>query len=255
MVKFNEQENEKLLKQKNDVVFQSLFSKKNEYITKEFVSALLEKKIKKIEINETKELFREYPEEKLGILDLEAEVNGEEKIDIEIQLVKKEDFIERLLFYFCKLYKGQIKRGKSYKEIKRIVIIAIIDYRLELTKEIEEMTTKWRLRSDEKLTKILTDKIEIDIIELNKAKREYINNIKDKKAQWMMFINNPEGEELKEIMKNNEGVKEAVVTVRKMSKDEKLRKIAELREKAIMDEASCYYTGLHEGEKKGEERR
>lgn len=37
-------------------------------------------------------------------------------------------------------------------------------------------------------------------------------------------------------MKENKEVKEAVVKVRKMSEDEKIRRLAELREKAIRDE-------------------
>ena len=135
------------------VVFQILFSKKNEYITKEFVEALLDKKVEKISINDTKELFREYPEDKLGILDLEVDVNEKEKVDIEIQIVQKEDFIDRLLFYFSKLYISQIKIGDRYKESKRTVIIAIIDYDLEITKDIEKMVTKWNLRCNEKAEK------------------------------------------------------------------------------------------------------
>ena len=246
-------EERNLLKPKNDVVFQSLFSKKNEYITKEFVGALLDKEIEKILINDIKELFREYPEDNLGILDLEVDVDDKEKVDIEIQLVQKEDFIERLLFYFSKLYTLQIKKGKSYKESKRIVLIAIIDFKLEITKDIEKMLTKWKLRCDEKTEKILTDKIELDIIELGKVDKEYKRDIRNKKAQWMMFLNNPESKEVCKIMEENKGVKEAVVTIRKMSKDEKIRKLAELREKAIMDEKSCYNTGLHEGEKRGKE--
>lgn len=93
-----------LLKPKNDIVFQSLFNQKNEKITKNMISALLGEEITKITINETKELFREYPEDKLGILDLEAEINEKEKIDIEIQLVDRKNLAERLLKYFSRIY-------------------------------------------------------------------------------------------------------------------------------------------------------
>ena len=58
--------NLKLLKPKIDVVFQSLFSKQNERITKAFAEALLDKKVEKIKINEDKELYRGKPEEKHG---------------------------------------------------------------------------------------------------------------------------------------------------------------------------------------------
>lgn len=101
---------------------------------------------------------------------------------------------------------------------------------------------------------VLTYKIEIDIIELKKVQKEYNKNRKDKKSQWMMFMNNPEDEEVDKIMEENEGIKEAKIEVVKMSHDEKIRKLAELREKAIRDEKSCYNTGLHEGMKEGEKK-
>ena len=47
-----------LLKPKNDFVFQCLFSAKNEEITKDFISALLNEKIESIKINDTKDLYR-----------------------------------------------------------------------------------------------------------------------------------------------------------------------------------------------------
>lgn len=100
----------------------------------------------------------------------------------------------------------------------------------------------------------MTDKIEIDIIELKKVRNTYNKNKKDKKSQWMMFMNNPEDEEVDNIMKENEGIKEAKIEVVKMSNDEKMRKLAELREKAIRDEKSCYNTGLHDGLQEGEKK-
>ena len=60
-----------------------------------------------------------------------------------------------------------------------------------------------------------------------------------------MFLDNPNTEEVGKIMEENKEIKEAVVEVHKMSKDEKLRKLAELREKAIMDEKEIYSTGYH----------
>ena len=244
-------EEKQLLKPKNDIVFQSLFNQKNEKITKAFIEDLLEEKIEKIIINDTKELYREKPEEKLGILDLEAEINEEKKIDVEIQLIEKESFAERLLYYYAKLYGNEIKRGKAYDSYKKVVIIAILDFELEITKGIEKMETKWRIREDENTKLILTDALEIHIIELSKIKIEYKKNKENRKVQWMMFLDNPNTEEVEEIMEENKEIREAVVEVHKMSKDEKIRKLAELREKAIMDEKEIYSTGYHKGEKSG----
>ena len=116
------------------------------------------------------------------------------------------------------------------------------------------METIWNLREKNMPEIVLTDKIEIHIIELQKVLREYKENNKNEKAQWMMFINNPNDTEVQNIMKQNEEIKEATVEIAKMSQDEKLRKLAELREKAIMDEKAIYKAGLTKGEEKREAR-
>ena len=237
----------KLLKPKIDVVFQSLFSKQNERITKAFAEALLDEKVEKIKINENKELYRTNPEDKLGILDLELEINEREKVDIEIQLVDKSNIQERILYYFSKLYSNEINRGDDYDKAKRVIMVAILDYNLNLTKEINKMETKWKLRED----LVLTDKLEIDIIELSKVQYEYEKNKQNKKAQWALFISDPNKKEVQEIMKNNEDIEEAVVTVHKMTEDEKMRKLADLREKALLDEKAIRRKGYEDGKSDG----
>ena len=241
----------KLLKPKNDFVFQSLFNQNNEKITKAFVQALLDEKIQKIVINDDKELFREKPEDKLGVLDLQLDINNKEKVDVEIQLIEREDFVERLLFYLSRLYQGQIKRGMDYSEAKRIVLIAILDYKLDITKGIKEIETKWNLLEKNHPKLELTKLIEIRILELEKVKEYYRVNKKNKKVQWLMFLNEPNSKEVEEIMEENEEIKEAVIEVHKMSEDEKMQRLEFLKEKAIMDEKSSYRTGLHKGIRDG----
>ena len=245
--------NIKLLKPKIDVVFQSLFSKKNEKITKAFAEAMLDEKVKKITINDDKELFREKPEDKLGILDLELDINDKEKVDVEIQLVDRSNIQERLLFYFSKLYYNEVKKGDDYKKAKRVVMVAILDYDLDLTKEIKRMETKWKLREENAKDLVLTDKIEIDIIELSKVRAEYEKNKQNKKAQWALFIDDPNTKEVEEIMKDNEDIEEAIVTVHKMTEDEKMRRLADLREKAILDEKAIRRKGYEDGHDAGYE--
>ena len=249
----NNNKNLKLLKPKIDIVFQSLFSKKNEKITKAFAEAMLDEKVKKITINDDKELFRERPEDKLGILDLELDINDSEKVDVEIQLVDRSNIQERLLFYFSKLYYNEVKKGDDYKKAKRVVMVAILDYDLDLTKEIKNMETIWQLREKNARDLVLTDKVEIAIIELSKVRAEYEKNKNNKKAQWALFINDPNTKEVEEIMKENKDIEEAIVTVHKMTEDEKMRRLADLREKAIMDEKAIRRKGYEDGHALGHE--
>lgn len=244
-------EEKKLLKPKNDVVFQSIFNQNNAKITKAFVEALLDEKITKMTINSDQILVRDTPEDKLGILDLELNINNNEKVDVEIQLIERANFAERLLFYFSRLYASEIKRGDSYTEAKKVILIAIIDYPLELTQTISEMETVWKLCEKNHPDLVLTDSIEICILELDKVKNTYYKNKLDKKAQWMLFLDDPNSREVKEIMKKNNDIKDAVIEVHERSKDEQLRRLAELKEKAIMDEKAIYKAGRLRGEKEG----
>ena len=101
----------------------------------------------------------------------------------------------------------------------------------------------------------MTDKLELHIITIPKAIKEYKednNNKENRLLQWMMFLNDPESVEVDEIMKENKEIKEAEVTLRELSEDEENQRIAELREKHMLDTQDIYETGLDEGYKIGE---
>ena len=132
------------------------------------------------------------------------------------------------------------------------MLIAIVDYGIDLTKEIDNYETQWKLRETKKPQLVLTDKEEIVILELEKVRKAYEKCKEDKKAQWMLFLDDPNTKEVKEIMEKNEDIKDAVVTVHEMSEDEKLRRLAELREKAIMDEKAIRRAGYKRGMEAGE---
>lgn len=132
-----------------------------------------------------------------------------------------------------------------------VVLIAIIDFDIEQLKDIDSMETKWKLIETKNRTKILTDLIEINIINLKKALKEYKKDKTNQKAQWMLVLDNPDSREVKEIMKENKDIKECVITVKEMSEDEKMQRLAFLRQKAIMDEKAIRRAGYKDGVEQG----
>ena len=95
----------------------------------------------------------------------------------------------------------------------------------------------------------MTDKFELDIIELLKIKGR--ENEKDQLLDWLIFLENPESERVTRKMEENENLKEAVEKLDRISEDEKMQRIIELREKAIRDEHAIYAKGLDDGVEKG----
>ena len=241
---------QELLKPKIDVVFHSLFRKGNERITKALITSIINEKIEKVELDKDRYVVGEYPEEKLGIVDMKAELDNGTICDIEIQLSDNKDTAERFLYYWSRIYSGQLVKGKKYRNLNKVIgIIIIIDYNFEKTKEIERMSTKWKIKEVTTGKEIeLTDMLELYIIEISKVKRALEKNPEDKLAQWIQFLDNPnEKGVLKKVMEKNKEIKEAMEDLERLSKIKKLRRIAELKEKAIRDEENGLRHAKEEG--------
>ena len=253
--KENKEKNKfKLLNPKTDIVFQMLFSSANEEVTKGLISALIDKEITNIELEINKQLLGKRIDDKIGVVDLRARLNNNIECEIEMQMIYSENFIPRLLFYWSKIYSNQLKKAQKYNELNKVISIAIINEDIKEFKDLEAHS-KWQIREEKNTYKILTDKLEIHIITIPKAIKEYKKNKENKEnklLQWMIFLNEPECVEVDEIMKENREIKEAKVTLRELSEDEENQRIAELREKHILDTQDIYETGLNEGLKKGE---
>lgn len=245
--------NIKTLSPKLDVVFQALFGEVgNESITKGFLETILERKIDSIDLSRNPILRREFKDEKLGVLDIIAKLDENEICNIELQIVDKKNIIERILYYWSRLYSRQIKSGEDYKILQKAIVILITDFKIENLEELD-YHSRWKIMEDKQGKKIiLTQKLEIDIIELPKiiGKEKEQDNLLD----WLYFLENPKSERVTEKMKENENLKEAVKKLDNLSEDEKMQRIADLRQKAIMDEKAIYEKGLEIGIEKGIQR-
>ena len=245
-----------LLKPKIDVVFHCLFKPGNEKITKAMIEATTKEKIESINLDNNRYLMKNHPEEKLGIVDLKATLDNGTICDIEIQLADNHYTAERFLFYWSKIYSSQLVQGDDYGKLNKVIGIIILDYELEKTKEVEELSTKWKITevsTSQQL--ILTDVLEFYIIEIPKARKILKKDPSNTLAQWVMFLDNPNEREVSKIMNENEEIKEAMSELEKISKDKELRRIAELREKAIRDEKSGLKYAREDGLKEGLEKR
>ena len=244
----------RLLSPKMDFVFQVLFGEVgSEEITKQFLEAILKEKITEIDLSRNPILRREKIEGKMGILDVIVEINKEEICNIEMQIGEREDIIERLLYYWGRTYTRNINQGEQYKKLKRTIIIMISGFELKGLKELGYYT-KWKLIEVENRKQILTDHIEIDIIELPKIHNGNAEK-EDALLEWLYFLENPDSEGVKRIVEKNDGVKKAKEKLEEISNDEIMQRLADWKEAAERDEMSvrsmAMRRGLEEGREKG----
>ncbi len=180
-----------LLTPKIDVVFHSLFRTHNEDLTSKFLSAILGHKVQVIDMSKDRHVLKEYPNSKLGILDLITTLEDGSFCNIEIQLVNEGDIINRCLYYWSRIFGSQLSEGSHYKTLRKTISILIVDFELKELKQIKELGSKCHILFDNHPQSMLTDKLEFCILELPKAKKILEKDPNNKIAQWLAFLDNP----------------------------------------------------------------
>lgn len=242
---------DKLLDPKNDIVFQKIFGmKKNKKILISFLNAILnlqgDNSIKDVQFEEKNIDVSLIASEKLSILDLHVITEMNTEINIEMQLINQYNMIERTIFYMSKMILGQLKKGDDYANLNRTITINILNFKYldgnEFIKNygIFEKTTKRKL----------TDLVEYIFIELPRLK-ETNKDYNTKLHKWLLFLLNPNDKEVDEFMKNDGEIKEAMDVLYNISGDKETVMLAEMREKAIMDEQSRLNGARKEGKIEG----
>ncbi len=195
---------------RNDYAFKRVLGdKKNKVALIDFLSCVLNiptNEIKDVQFLD-KELNKDTPIEKIGILDIKIrlilKLKNSISIGIEIQNVWEEDFEKRILFYWSKLYTANIFKGIDYTELNRCVIISLIGDGFKLN---DEMHSTYKLLEAES-HKVLNDDLEIHFLDLAKARKIKKNEVKktDKKlVNWLKFIETDSEEERMELSRNSQ---------------------------------------------------
>ena len=237
-----------LLNPKSDYVFKRIFGYTgNEEITKNFLQAITNEKIEKIELDCNPITEKNLLDDKVGILDIKAKLNDNTNCNIEMQVIDRRNIEKRILFYWSKLYTSGIKEGEEFSKLQKTIVILIIDYNLDNLKNIKKYLTKWKIIEEENRKIVLTNDLEIYIIEARKAKK---HNCKNELDKWIKFINNPK----ENVDMGDKEIKKAKEVLEEISQDKNERYLAELRDKYIRDQKAIEGAGYDKGLKAGIER-
>ena len=229
-----------------DVCFKNLMT--NERVRQGFIAAVLH--IPPEEITETKLLPTimepEYPEDKLGIVDVRVKLADGRQLDLEMQAVPFTKWEERTLFYMCRLYTEQIKKGEKYDKLKKCIHIGILDY--NLYPDRPEFYSCFHISEDTRGT-LYTDKFEFHVLELPKLRNK--ENPEGVLEQWMKFLGGRRKEDFEAMAEQNEFIDEAYQALMKLSADERKRLEYEYRQMALYDYNTQMGAAEERGEKKG----
>ena len=234
----------------NDYMFRSVFQASEEAL-KGLLSALLyipEEEILSCKICNPI-ILGDAIDEKTCILDIRVLLNNSKQINLEMQMGSVENWTDRSVFYLCKMY-TDIKKGLDYTEAKSSIHIGIM-MKSPIPEDAafyNEYALKNRRTGYE-----FTGKIALHVLDLS-----YLEQVPEEERNsalyyWACVFKAKTWKEVLAMAEQSESIKKAVVTLRELSEDEKIRLQCEARERYQMDWQSSMRTNREKGREEGRE--
>ena len=236
---------------KNDYMFHAVLQK-NEEVLRNLLATLLEMDeadIVDCHLENPIELGKEI-EGKECILDVKLTLNNAKIINIELQVYKQTYWVERSLLYWARAF-DSLKSGEDYSKLLPIYHIGILDFTLfedhpKFMAQYQIMDVEDQfLYSDKLCIKVL------DLTQLEEAQKQ--SNVNKKLLKWASIFKAETLEELEQLANGEEVFEKMVVTMKKLSEDEKIRMQCEAREDYERCLLSEFNAGKREGRAEGEE--
>jgi len=160
----------------NDFAFKKTFgTAENRVALISLLNAILKLRSPIVEVTlENPYNLQDFEDDKLSILDVKAVDRAGAIYDIEMQLAIFEGLVQRIVFYGCELYAGQLKRGDDYENLHPVYSICLLNG--ILWPEATRVHHAFRL-ADEESGRVLRETLEIHTLELGRY------NLRESKAR------------------------------------------------------------------------
>jgi len=239
---------------RNDYAFKRVFgTEENKAVLQDFLDCVLDIPSQDIEDLELldKEFHNDSVNDKTGILDVKLRLKDGTVIDIEIQNRWNDEFAQRTVFYWAKMYTENLQKGEVYTKLPKCITINIVGEGFKLN---ELLHSEYRVLEKHVHTE-LSDELEIHFLNLAKAKKQPTGTESDEKTQrlvnWLRFIETDDKEVRAMLADNSAVMEQANETVDVMLQDPKQRWLYENRMKYEHDKASWEHFGYTQGMKAG----
>ena len=141
-------------------------------------------------------------EDKETIVDVKCITQNGAVVIIEIQLQGNSRFPERILYYWASNYSKLLRHGEKYDALTPVISINMLDFNLDVTENIHSCYMLYETNNK----KLLTDHLQIHILELKKFKYDLL---KPDLNCWLKFFTMKDKDDKEAIM--SELVKEKTI--------------------------------------------
>ncbi|MEN9865295.1 MAG: hypothetical protein RL748_885 [Pseudomonadota bacterium] len=241
-----------LLDPRNDYVFKTLFVHALPLLS-DLINAVRshEPPVEVVSIHnpqiEAEELHGKYI-----ILDILAKGQDGTLFDIEMQMSRQEKWSARSMYYLARNLAGQLKAGEKYAALKPVIGIHLLSY--ELFAEPDQALWCFEMRDRIRPSILLGSELQLNLVELPKADklaRKKANTSLSALTAWIMYFEHGKEENIMNQIAYPPVV-EAWKQLKTLSDDEQARRLADVRERALIAERTEIEAAEARGKAQGE---
>jgi predicted transposase/invertase (TIGR01784 family) len=196
--------------------------------------------------------LQDFEDDKLSVLDVKAVDRAGAIYDIEMQLDIFPSLVQRIVFYGCELYAGQLKAGDDYSKLRPVYSICLIDG--ILWPDATQVHHAFRL-ADEQSGRVLQGTLEFHTLELGRYNLREADlageDLLDCWLYWLLHAQEYEPGALRELLPQP-AIRQATDTLTRISQQSEDKAMYDAREKAIRDRQWLLNAAERQGEAKGE---
>ena len=232
----------------NDYLFHIVFQK-NKKILRGLIKSLLN-----LQDEEIVDITLENPifpgdniNDKSIVLDLLITLNGNRKLNIEMQVLNRKDWPERSLIYLCKSF-DKLESGENYLNVMQTIHIGILDF--TLFPEYPEFYSHYAMKNVNN-DNIYSDKMLIHVLDLT---RMDLATDEDKECgllHWAKLFKAQTWEDIHMLVSSYKDIENIVDVMMEAMADKEIRMQCEARQRYERDQCSLYNLAIKEGHETG----
>jgi predicted transposase/invertase (TIGR01784 family) len=237
----------------NDFAFKKIFgSPANKLALISLLNAILNPQVPIVDVVILNPFnLQDFEQDKLSILDVKATDQNGVIYDIEIQITVRPGLVQRLVFYGCEEYAGQLRSGDLYTTLKPVVVIALL--KETLWTDTEQLHHRFAL-TDRESGRELTNTLSIHTLELGKYNLTEAElgtaTALHRWLYWLIHAENYEPERLLELFPEAafQLASTQLISISEKTED---KEMYDAREKAIRDHEWAIHVARDEGKIEG----
>jgi predicted transposase/invertase (TIGR01784 family) len=231
-----------LLSPKLDFVFKSLFcDDEAEGALLTFLNVLFEAKRQPLLeslVIKNPAIDRRMLKDKSIVLDILAVSSTGEAMDVEMMSSRQSSTADRSLFYWSKLFAGQLRKGEAYTKLKRATVLFLLDYTLDHNNSPHSVYLPLEMERN----RLLSDKMAIHLIELPKLSLPNDERSLTRSEKWLLFFKGVPTSVWPMLAQDEPHLRKVMMILERLSRNEEMREFSRVRERGLRD----YQQGLED---------